>query len=375
MGIMQRNILLAVLRDFAISASVVLIILIGAGAIKEALQQGMPLDIAIHLIPVLVPEMLRFVLPGCWLFAVCGVFGNRAAMNEFLALRAGGVSLWSIVWPVLLLSIAMSLATSSLYESCARWSRPQLQALASRSLERVLLSVLKDRGFYSNGSTTISVEDIDGKTLISPCICIAPEEESNPLVLVAQEADLSNDLETGVLHLRAKNGNITDEKVKLVFQDTFEQEFPIPGFKPFDENTNPPASLGYQAIMRQTVRENLYLKQHSVGGKQPVTPKEYDKHQRRWHRLRAEIPRRLANGFACLVFVMVGIPIAVWSRSSNNITVFFLCNLPVLLIYYPLLVTGETWAKKGIFPEISVWLADAALLIIGLLLCKRLVNK
>ena len=55
-------------------------------------------------------------------------------------------------------------------------------------------------------------------------------------------------------------------------------------------------------------------------------------------------------------------------------SVFFLCFLPILLVYYPLLVTGENLARAGTLPLVSVWLADGVLLAAGLLLLKRMLR-
>jgi lipopolysaccharide export system permease protein len=91
----------------------------------------------------------------------------------------------------------------------------------------------------------------------------------------------------------------------------------------------------------------------------------------RFHRLLAEPSRRLSNGLGCLCFALVGIPVALLRRSGDVMSVFFLCFLPILLLYYPLLVLGESLARQGHFPQYSVWLADAVLCVIGLGLLHR----
>jgi lipopolysaccharide export system permease protein len=79
----------------------------------------------------------------------------------------------------------------------------------------------------------------------------------------------------------------------------------------------------------------------------------------------------MSNGFGCLCFVLVGIPVAIRSRSADEMSIFFLCFLPILLVYYPLLVTGENMARAGIYPQYSVWLADVTLLLGGVVLMYR----
>ena len=85
----------------------------------------------------------------------------------------------------------------------------------------------------------------------------------------------------------------------------------------------------------------------------------------------AEVPRRMSNGFGCFCFALVGIPVAMRTRSSDVMSVFFLCFLPVLVVYYPLLVVGENMAREGTLPNLSVWMADAVLVVAGILLLRH----
>jgi lipopolysaccharide export system permease protein len=72
-----------------------------------------------------------------------------------------------------------------------------------------------------------------------------------------------------------------------------------------------------------------------------------------------------------LGFALLGIPIAMRGRASDTMSVFFLCFLPILLIYYPLLVTGENLARAGVYPPLSVWLANTVLFAAGAALTWR----
>ena len=89
------------------------------------------------------------------------------------------------------------------------------------------------------------------------------------------------------------------------------------------------------------------------------------------NRLLAEPQRRLANGFGCLCFALVGVPVALLRRSGDIMSVFFVCFLPILLFYYPLLMVGESLARQGVYPQCSVWLADSTMFLAGGVLLYR----
>jgi lipopolysaccharide export system permease protein len=96
--------------------------------------------------------------------------------------------------------------------------------------------------------------------------------------------------------------------------------------------------------------------------------------QSRLHRLQTEPWRRWANGFSCLCFVMVGVPVAIRLRYSEFIASFFICFLPILIVYYPLLAVSVGQAKDGTLPPIAVWLGNVVLAIVGIYLMRR-VNR
>jgi lipopolysaccharide export system permease protein len=83
-------------------------------------------------------------------------------------------------------------------------------------------------------------------------------------------------------------------------------------------------------------------------------------------RLSVELPRRLATGFCCFFFVWLGAPLAIWMRKSDFFASFFACFVPILILYYPLLVFGLSQAKGGSLPPICVWTANVTIGLIGL---------
>ncbi len=87
--------------------------------------------------------------------------------------------------------------------------------------------------------------------------------------------------------------------------------------------------------------------------------------------MRTESPRRWANGFSCLVFAMVGVPIAILRRYSDTWASFFVCFLPILIIYYPLMAFAVDRAKVGALPPMIVWLGNIVLASWGLWLLRR----
>jgi lipopolysaccharide export system permease protein len=101
---------------------------------------------------------------------------------------------------------------------------------------------------------------------------------------------------------------------------------------------------------------------------------ELDAARYRLFRLKTEPWRRWANGFSCLFFVVAGIPLSVRQKNRDFLSSFFLCFLPILLVYYPLLAFGVDRAKTGALPPYTVWAGNIMLLLAGLWLLRRVLR-
>src|SRR2546430_11765444 len=90
-------------------------ILLVAGLIAEATQQGLGPSQILEVIPLLIPSTLPYTIPATTLFATCVVYGRLSADNEVLAIKAAGINVLKVVWPGFFLGLVMSLVTLGLY--------------------------------------------------------------------------------------------------------------------------------------------------------------------------------------------------------------------------------------------------------------------
>lgn len=365
MGLIQRQLAWDVLRTFAIGLVATGLLMTFLGAAREAMRHHLPLPLVIECLPLLAPETLRFTIPGCLLFAATSAYGRFAAQGQLTAVRALGVSTWAVVWPVLCVAVLASLATFCLYDVCARWSRPALERLAVESVDDVAYSILKAQRSFVAQPLTIFVQDVREKELVAPLIVIEQGEDEPEIRLTADRASLEYRPESNSLQLVCWNGQIeVAGEAQVTMDRRFVYETPLASRELKSDESRSPAELPLSRMHAQWAFEHAKLAGLAESGR-PNAAREMAARRERMHRLEAEGSRRLANGFGCLAFVMLGIPIAIWQRSADTMSTFFLCFLPVLFVYYPLLVAGESMARDGWFPPLSVWLATAVLAVAG----------
>ncbi len=89
-----------------------------------------------------------------------------------------------------------------------------------------------------------------------------------------------------------------------------------------------------------------------------------------------ELQMRPALSLGCLCFILVGCPVGIWFSRSDYLSSFITCFLPIVFIYYPLLLCGTGMARDSKLLLIPlVWGADAVVGAVGLGLLWKLVRN
>ncbi len=383
MGIVCRYVIVETFRVFCVALAAAVLLMTLVGSAIEGMRHGLPPDILLQVTVYVLPDMLQFVLPGCILFAVCMVFGELSANNELLGLKSSGLSPLVCVWPAIALAFMISVC-ACLNQEARATSRAGLKRLIFESFVDIAHSTLKvNRSFKANGVAIHTNNVADGRLTDAT---IVVEHAGGPFTIWAEEFCLFFDSDLQGLRYACRNGYIESNQGTLHFGDSFKGQIGLERFAPTHTPEQlPPAELPTLHIPIQVAHETQeigMLRQGiEVGSSQEHNQTRRDRlarlcnRQRRLFRLQAEIPRRLANGFACLCFAVIGIPAATLLKSDNYMSVFGLCFLPILLLYYPLLVVGEMIARQGVYPQYMPWLADAVLLAVGLFLMRQLTRK
>src|SRR3954463_5094489 len=92
-------------KVFVMSLTGITGLLLMAGIIAEAQQQGLGPTQILAAIPLLIPSPLPYPTPATTRFAACFVYGRLAADNEVLAIKAAGVNVFTILKPGLVLGL------------------------------------------------------------------------------------------------------------------------------------------------------------------------------------------------------------------------------------------------------------------------------
>jgi lipopolysaccharide export system permease protein len=374
-----------------LTALTALMLLVGMG--KEAVSQGLGLLHIIQLVPYLLPNALQFAIPGTMLFAVTNVYGRMSGSNEIVAIKSLGISPTVVVWPVMALAVLLSLFTVWVNDLAVSWGYQGVQRVVLGAVEDIAYSMLKVQKSYSTRSFSVSVTDVRDRKLINPIFSFQPSGDAPQMTITAEEAELRSNLDDNRLKISCRNGTVDIGGATFDFPDVMEQEISLDDAARKERSTLSAANIALRELSGEIAKQHDAIDRAGqemalIGGFQLMTgdfaklsPTAWEgllanrkDQQNRLYRLQTEPPRRWANGFSCLCFALVGMPLAMWMRNSDMLTSFFMCFGPILIAYYPLLAYGVDRAKAGAMPAYTVWLANGILALVSLYLLRKVLR-
>ena len=95
----------------------------------------------------------------------------------------------------------------------------------------------------------------------------------------------------------------------------------------------------------------------------------------RYKKLETEVHTRLALACSCFFFVLVGSPFSILQGKRQFLTNFFLCFVPILLVYYPVVLLTQNLAKNDdLDPAWGMWIGNGILLVVGLWIFRKVLK-
>jgi lipopolysaccharide export system permease protein len=393
MKIISRYVMSELLQVFLVALTALTLFMLVVGLVKEAQQQGLGMMQIAALVPYVLPEAMRFAVPGTMLFAVASVFGRLSASNEITALKAAGITPMAAIWPAIAVAVVVSFVSVWLNDIAVSWGRDGVRRVIIGSVEDIIYGRLRQQRSYSTSKMSINVKGVEGRRLIRPTLSFQPGGQAAPVTVSAAEAEMRADAAKGTLTISCKNGTIHVGDVKAVFPDTIERVVPLDTVSRKETVSTSPSEIAMADFPRARADQIAAISQiHQLAaaktalaifsGRMDQTlpaavqaERQEAKHATsRLNRIIMEPWRRWANGFSCLCFVLVGAPMAIRMRNADFLTSFFLCFLPILVVYYPVFMLGVSRVKAGVLPPPAVWMGNILIMLWGLWLLRRVIR-
>ncbi len=382
-----RYILWDVLKLFGLSltamTSLISLVFVGQQLIASDLSY---LSVA-KLMPYLFLMGLQYSVPPTILFSVCCVYGRISADNEIVALKSGGISPMCVFRPAVVLGFLLSVPSVWINDMAGSWAKPTIELVILRSLEEIIYRGLSSKKAYnSEKGFAIHVQEVKDRWLIKPNIWM--QSENQLTTIIAERAKISIDPEKDKMIIE-----LVDSLIILV-DSSGQKEIRTPSSEPFEiplnlankngTSTVRPTQISIGQIPAELARQNGFndRRREKLATRQAIAlasgryvslnddtarkiADEMANTENRLARLKTEPMRRWSQGFSCLAFVWIGVPMAVLIRSADYWWTFGVCFVPILLIYYPIFGLTLEFSKDGTWPAATLWLSNITLILIG----------
>jgi lipopolysaccharide export system permease protein len=394
-GIIHRMIVIDMIKVFAISLIALTGLILMAGVVSEAMRHGLgPVQI-LAIIPMMLPSLLPYTVPTTTLFTTCIVYGRLSAHNEILALKASGVHVAHVVWPAIFLGSVMSITTFVLYLDVIPYTGYLLRNHTNFDLEEILYSQLRKDGHLQNSKINfeIVVDRVQGRKLINAMFMRrSADGKTIDLVIMAKEAELRVATIHNKILVDMRGCTIIGEKTEELLLESKIWEIDING-----DMNGPTAKfraadmtwLELSVYQHKWEEDRDALADKIAKALSETPPPQHDSdpllrklrgdlagRQRQINSIFSERHMRPALALGCLCFTLVGCPVGIWLSKSDYLSAFISCFVPIVLVYYPLMLGMLNIATAGIVPAVLViYNANLLLLSVGLLLFWRLARN
>ncbi len=379
---LTRQVLASLLLGMAVFTFVLLI--------GDGLKEVLPLLIGglvrfgtvLEAVGLLIPFFWVYALPMGLLTATLLVFGRFSADQELTAARASGISLLSLITPVLLLSLFCCGVSAWINMDLGPRSRVAFKDLLFRAQADLMRFQLPERQFIRDIPGYIIYVDKNHDGDLQGVMVFVLQHETNVTTTIrAPRGKLVSDRQNKQLIFNLLNPQMVtlmpNDRVRIDSSKGWTQYiYPLPS----------PASHPYRPGISDMTFRQLSDELDDLNRKLSLPPDldvtasdtrlgQLDEVQKQredaMEPIRVEMNRQVAFSFACFSFTLIGIPLGIRvHRRETNIGVAI--ALMLVLVYYAFIMLGESLSSRPEFaPHLIFWLPNFIFQAVGAVLLWR----
>ncbi|HEX3436376.1 MAG TPA: LPS export ABC transporter permease LptG [Pseudacidobacterium sp.] len=326
--------------------------------LEVAVRNSTSISTVFAIFLLMMPNMFTVTIPMAVLVGVLLGLSRLAADSEITAMRASGVGVWrfvSIVAVVAICAWSMGMANSLYFAPMA--SAKLLQMEDDLKNTQAAYEV-QPRVFYEDlKNAVLYVENVRAGTGAANWRQVFLADLSDPVspkITTAEEATVAgSDNQTLIMRMRdGTQHEIPPDRLDAYNVSTFQQTD-----MPLEATSEPDPHLGHSdaPVLAMSNRE-LLERTHQRGGK--------------WYQI--ELQKRFSYPAACLVLMLVGVPLGISSKRGGK-SAGFVLTIILVFVYYILSYTGVALARQNKLPVIlGVWLANLLFGICGIFFLRQM---
>jgi lipopolysaccharide export system permease protein len=337
------------------------------------------LSVVATTVGLLVPFVWVFALPMGMLTATLLTFGRFSADQEFTAVRASGISLLSLVSPILLLSLVLCGVSAAVNMEIGPRCRVAFTTLRERLLAQLTTAQLPE-GFTDFKNCVVYVGRNYGDGRLERVMILRVKNQTNvEQTLLAPQARLEFDGRNRKLDLTLYEASGVNKDGSLGSSAELPLTFEL------DKETASEANVDDMTF--QQLRGRMQYLEQRLRLPIPAPPKAMTPQQLaawksqmaawkgQWHtdltRVIFQMHRQVAFSFACFGFTLVGIPLGLrMHRRETNVGIAI--ALVLVVLYYSFVLVGQALdTRPECMPHLIVWAPNFLFQAVGVALLWR----
>jgi len=398
-GILQRYVLGQVMRTFLLAQIAITAIFVLFMVMVEATRQGLAPQDILRVVPYVVPGTLPYTVPVALLFAVSVVYGRMAGDNEVIAVKTAGLGVGVLLMPTVWLGLVISGGLTWASAELIPRSNLEFRKILFRDLEDMFYKKLKKDHEFNNPGWPffVQVGGVEGRTMKDATFKHRLDKDHPDIynaTIVAREARIRFDAAALVARVELVDADTEGGEGSpfvLMIHDQQAFEYPLPKDKALQFETRIMEKtfreLGIEeaeyrgkvrderrraamlaalrvAVGRLSTTENPVLGTKTEGVDWPgirEAARQLKFWQSKSYELETERQMRLSMAFGAFFFVVLGAPVGILFARRDFLSAFISCFMPIILVYYPLLLAGTNLGKQGVTGSWVVWAGNGVL--------------
>jgi len=307
------------------------------------------------------PYFLQYIIPMSVMMAVLMALLRMSSDNEIIALKASGVSIYRLLPPVLLFSLAGTLIAGFMTVYGVPHGSSRFKALLFDVVTANLNVSLKERTFNDSfDQVMIYVNKIDPRS--GELLNVFIEDQRQPGVnntVIAKRGRIAGDPENMLYQMRLYDGTINQMNVEAGSSH-------IVSFDTYGIRLDLKAAMGDAKKSRTRPKEMTLLQLN-----QYIRTVKDKNDKDRYYSALLQLHKKFSIPVACIAMGLLAVPLGIQARHSNKAFGIGL-GLFFFLLYYMLLSIGRAFGESGSYPPaIGMWMPNVVLGSVGMYLLLR----
>jgi lipopolysaccharide export system permease protein len=317
----------------------------------------------VRLFSYLFPNMFLYSIPMASMMGMIIAFSRLSSDTEILAFKANGISIYTLLPPLLVVSLFIALVTA--------YFSVKLIPVGEIAMKQLMFQLAKekiDKGIKENaftealGDVVVYVQSIDEVTGGWRNVWVSDMRgQKIPSITMAESGSMIGDTEKMQVTIILENGSLNRPDgtyTQTVTFDRYQINIPL---------RIPNVMNGEDLTQRSTSTMTMAQLQKSAA--------KHGKNSTRGREALIHYHKRLVLPMGCFILTLLGLPLGLQARAGRS-AIGIPLGLGCFIFYYILFTVGKNTAAESSVPVwIAMWLPNLVFLVVTLLFLRQTANE